>query len=62
MNTSDLVIDLPAWLSWTSDALYVATFCLTLLVIVLVICIVSQIVTTTGHSGAPKRTTHLAQS
>jgi len=60
MDTSVPVLDLPAWFSWTSDALYVASLCLALFAIVLVSCIVAQIVTAEGHSDAPKRKTHLA--
>jgi hypothetical protein len=58
VDTSFFVLDLPAWLSWTSDALNVASFCLALLAIVLVGCIAAQIVTA-GHSDTPKRRTHV---
>lgn len=59
MDTSVFGPDLSAWL-WTSDILYVASFCLVLIVVVLVSCAVGQSVTDAGHSDAPKRRTHLA--
>ena len=59
METSVLGLDLSAWL-WTSDILYVASFCLALIAAVLVSCVVGQSVTDVGHSDAPKRRTHMA--
>jgi hypothetical protein len=60
MDTSVFELDLSAWLSWTSDILYVASFCLALFVVVLVSCMVAQSVTAMGHSDAAKRRAHLA--
>lgn len=60
MDTSVFGLDLPAWLSWTSDALYVASFCLALLAIILVSCILAQTVTREDHSAAPKDKTRAA--
>ncbi len=60
MDTSIFAFDLPAWLTWTSHALYVASFCLGLVVIVLVSCMVGQIVTAVGHGENQKRRTSLA--
>jgi hypothetical protein len=60
MDTSVFVPDLSAWLSWTSDALYVASVCLGVVAVGLFSCILAQIVTAGGHSNAPKRKTHLA--
>jgi hypothetical protein len=57
MDTSIFAFDLPAWLSWSSNVLYVASFCLALFVILLVSCLVGQ----SGHSDAHKRRTHLAR-
>ena len=56
MDTSILASDLPAWLSWSSDVLYVATFGLALIVILLVSCLVGQ----SGHPHVHKRKTNLA--
>jgi hypothetical protein len=54
MNASVSMLDLPEWLAWTSDALFVASLCLALLLIVLVGCIVAQIVTVEGRSNSPR--------
>jgi hypothetical protein len=56
MDTSIFAFDFPAWLSWSSNVLYVASFGLTLIVILLVSCLVGQ----SGHPHAHKRKTHLA--
>ena len=40
MDTSIFAFDLPAWLSWSSDVLYLATFGLALIVILLISCLV----------------------
>jgi len=56
MDTSIFAFDLPAWLSWSSDVLYLATFGLALIVILLISCLVGQ----SAHSHAHKRKTHLA--
>lgn len=60
MDSSLFVLDLPTWLPWTSDALYVGSFCLVLFALVLVSCTVVQILTPESHFDAPKKTTHLA--
>ena len=60
MDTSVFAFNLPAWLSWSSDVLYIASFCLALVVILLVSCLVGQIVTSVGHADGAKRGTHLA--
>jgi hypothetical protein len=60
MDTSVFGLDLSAWLSRTSDALYVAGFCMALLAILLVSCILAQMVTREDHSSAPKDKTRLA--
>jgi hypothetical protein len=57
MDTSVFELDLSAWLLWTSDILYVASFCLALFVVVLVSCMVGQSVTVGHH--ATKRRAHL---
>ncbi len=56
MDTSIFAFDLPAWLSWSSDVLYLATFGLALIVILLVGCLVGQ----SPHPHAHKRKAHLA--
>jgi len=56
MDTSLFAFDLPAWLSWSSDVLYLATFGLALIVILLVSCLVGQ----SADPRAAKRKTHLA--
>jgi hypothetical protein len=53
MNASVFVLDSPAWLSWASDAVYVACFFLGLFVIVVGCCIVAQIVT--ADTGLDRR-------
>ena len=60
MDTSIFAFDLPAWLSWGSNVLYIASFGLAVLVALLVSCLVGQLVRTGSHSGAHKRGTHLA--
>jgi len=57
MDTSVFTFDLPAWLSWSSNVLYIASFALGLLVLLLISCLVGQ----SGHSGGYKKKTHLAQ-
>ena len=59
MDTSVFELDLSAWLSWTSDILYVASLCLAVFVVVLVSCMVGQSVTAVGHSDATRRRAHL---
>jgi hypothetical protein len=59
MDTSVFAVDLSGWLAWTSDILYVVSFCTALLVVVLVGCMVRQSVTAAGDSGTPKRRAHL---
>jgi hypothetical protein len=59
MDTSIFAFDLPAWLSWGSNVLYVASVGLALFVIFLVSCLAGQGVTT-AHSGAHKRKSPLA--
>jgi hypothetical protein len=61
MDTSVFAVDLSRWLAWTSDILYVVSFFMALLVVVLVGCMVRQSVTAVGHSDAPKRRAHLAR-
>ena len=60
MDTSVFGPDFSAWLSRTSDVLYVAGFCMALLAIVLVSCILAQMVTREDHSAAHKDKTRLA--
>jgi hypothetical protein len=45
MNTSLLMPDLAPWLTWASNAVYVACFLLGVVAIVIVTCVVAQIVT-----------------
>lgn len=59
MDTSIFAFDLPAWLSWGSNVLYIASFCLALFVVFLVSCLVGQGVTA-AHSDAHKRKSPLA--
>ena len=56
MNTSDLVLDLPSWLSWASNALYAACVVLAVFALVAVCCIVVQSLHGNGHL---KKRTHL---
>ena len=60
MDTSVFGLDLPAWLSRASDALYIAGFCLALLAIILVSCILAQTLTREDHSAASKDKTRVA--
>jgi hypothetical protein len=60
MDTSVFGFDLPAWLSRTSDTLYVVGFCMALLAIVLVTCILAKMVTREDHSAAPDDKARLA--
>ena len=55
MDTSIFAFDLPAWLAWSSNILYVATVCLALMVILLVSCLVRQ----SAHSNAHENKTRL---
>lgn len=50
MNASVSDFDLSAWMPWTSAALYVASFCLALLAIVLIVCVVAQILLARGQT------------
>jgi hypothetical protein len=59
MDTSIFAFDLPAWLSWGSNVLYVASVGLALFVIFLVSCLAGQSVTA-AHSGPDKRKSPLA--
>jgi hypothetical protein len=59
MDTSVFAFDLPAWLSWGSNVLYMATVGLALLVVTLVSCLVGQAMRVGGHSGAHKSGTRL---
>jgi hypothetical protein len=43
MDTSILGIDLTAWVGFTAEALYIASTCMALLVIVLVSCLAVQV-------------------
>jgi hypothetical protein len=60
MDTSVFGLDLPAWLSGTSDGLYLASFCFAVIAMVLVSCIVVKILTAENHSVARKDKTPLA--
>ena len=60
MDTSIFAFDLPGWLSWGSNVLYIASFGLALLVLLLVTCLAGQVVKTGNRANARKRGTHLA--
>jgi hypothetical protein len=60
MDTSIFAVDLPAWLSWGSNVLYIASVGLALLVFLLVSCLVGQVVQTGDRASRHKRGTHLA--
>ena len=60
MDTSIFTFDLPAWLSWGSSVLYAASFCLALVVVVIVSCLVGQTGNPGDRTDARKRRTHLA--
>jgi len=60
MDTSIFAFDLPAWLSWGSNVLYIASLGLALLVFLLVSCLVGQVVKTGDRASVHKRNTHLA--
>ena len=60
MDTSVLGLDLPVWVSWTSDVVYVASVCLVVLAVVLVGCMVGQSMTDVRHAEVPKRRAHVA--
>jgi hypothetical protein len=62
MDTSVFGLDLTGWLSTTSDTLYVAGFCLALLAIMLVTCIMAQMMTREDHAATPKDKARLAHS
>jgi hypothetical protein len=59
MDTSVFGLDLPGWLSGTSDGLYLASFCFAVIAVVLVSCIVVKILSA-DHSVARKDKTPLA--
>lgn len=50
MDTSVLLLDLPAWLSGATDAVYVASLFLALFAIIVLGCTVAQIRTVEGQS------------
>lgn len=60
MDTSIFAIDLPGWLSWGSNVVYIASFGLALLVLLLVGFLVGQVAQTGDRASRHKRGTHLA--
>jgi len=55
MDTSIFAVDVPAWLSWSSQALMLGDVFIGVLVVVLVICLIGQRAPNAG-GGTHKRT------